>query len=105
MIYECETQIKSADLDQLFYFTHADLCYSLCRFVTEVKREDESDFQPSTIRSLVLLIQMYLHSHSLMWKLLDGDNFHELRFAVDNQMKGVDSGWWRYTYIIRYHNL
>ena len=33
------------------------------------------------------MIQMYLHENGLMWKLLEGENFVNLRNVLDNQMK------------------
>ena len=80
-------QIKRVNLDSLFTFSSGDLEYALCRFIREVKKVDGTDFPPNTVRELMIMIQMYLHENSVNWKLLDGDQFLNLRNAVDNTMK------------------
>ena len=64
-------QIRSADLKSLSSFTQADLCFSLSRFIHEVKRHDGGDYPPNTIREIIIMIQMYLQKNSIMWKLFD----------------------------------
>ena len=80
-------EIVSADLDVIGSFTKDDLCFSLSRFVREVKKIDGSDYPPNTIRELVLMIQMHLHENEVYWKLLDDPVFLCLCNVVDNTMK------------------
>ena len=74
----CPKQVINACLDNLFEFSESDLCYSLCRFVREVKKLDGNDYLPNTLREIVIMIQMYLHSNAVNWKLLDGNHFVSL---------------------------
>ena len=80
-------QIVQANLEMLYTFTQGDLCYSLSRFIREVKKLDGSDYPPNTVRDLVLMIQIYLHENSIYWKLLDNPEFVMLRNVLDNAMK------------------
>ena len=80
-------QIVNANLDQVGSFVKRDLCYSMSRFIREVKKIDGSEYPPNTVRDLVIMIQMYLHKKSLFWKLLDNFEFVMLRNVLDNTMK------------------
>ena len=80
-------QIIQCDLRKLNGFCKRDLCYALCRFMREVKKIDGTEHPPNTIRELVIMIQMYLHENQIYWKLLDQEEFLELRNVVDNTMK------------------
>ena len=80
-------QIIQANLEMMNGFTQSDLCYSMCRFVREVKKLDGSDYPPNTIRELVVMIQMFMHENGIFWKLLDNAAFLSLRNVVDNTMK------------------
>ena len=80
-------QIINANLDMVGTFAKADLCFSMCRFIREVKKIDGSDYPPNTVRDLVLMVQMHLHDNSLYWKLLDQPEFVNLCNVLDNTMK------------------
>ena len=80
-------EIIKSDLNMIGEFIKADLCFSLCRFVREVKKMDGTDYPPSTIREIVICLQMHLHENCEAWKLLDQDEFMPLRNVVDNTMK------------------
>ena len=81
------SQIKTSDLNKLLTFSQGDFEYSMSRFVREVKKVDDSDFPPATLREIVIMIQMYLHENSVNWKLLDDEVFPILRNVLDNTMK------------------
>ena len=80
-------QIINADLDRVGTFAKSDLCYSMSRFIREVKKLDGSEYPPNTVRDLVLMVQMYLHENSMFWKLLDQAEFMALHNVLDNTMK------------------
>ena len=80
-------EIIRCDLNSIGDFSKADLCFSMCRFIREVKKLDGSDYPPNTLRELVIMIQMFLHENNIMWKLLDNGSFSTLRNVVDNTMK------------------
>ena len=82
----CAPQILNANLDT-FVFSKYDLCYSMARFIREVRKLDGSEYPLNTVRDLVLMIQMHLHENNIFWKLLDNVEFVELRNVLDNTMK------------------
>ena len=71
-------EIKKADLNCLSAFDQSHLCYSLVRFIREVKKLDESEYPPNTLKEIVIMIQMYLHENGVYWKLLDHPEFVNL---------------------------
>ena len=83
----CPDEILKANLDLLYTFDKRDLCYSLSKFVTEIKRLDGKEYPPNTIREIVICIQMHLHEYMVLWKLLEHPEFVSLRNVVDNMMK------------------
>ena len=80
------SQIVNANLDLLGTLIESDLCYSLSRFVREVKKLNGSEYPANTVHELVM-IQMYLHENSVFWELLDQPQFLTLRNVVDNTMR------------------
>ena len=86
----CDEQIKLSDLDgDCSTLVKASLCFSLCRFITEVQKENGRDYPPNSLRGLLYMIQMHLQEHRIFWKLLDknDDVFVDLAFVLDNVMK------------------
>ena len=79
-------QIKKANLNCLSAFDQSHLCYSLARFIREVKKLDDSEYPPNTLKEIIIMIQMYLHENGVYWKLLDHPEFINLRNVVDNTM-------------------
>ncbi len=67
--------------------TKDNLSYGLCRFLTEVKKMDSSDFPSKTLYEILISIQMHLESEGLYWKLIDDSNFVNVKYTLDNLMK------------------
>ena len=80
-------KIVNANLEFVGGFAENDLCYSLSRFVRDVRKLNGSEFPPNTVQKLVIMIQMFLHETGLMGKLLDEVAFCTLWNAIDNTMK------------------
>ena len=60
----------------------------VCRFITEVKKLDGSDYPAKTLYDIVICLQFHLEkSGGLSWKLLNEDGFKEIHFTLDNLMK------------------
>lgn len=64
-----------------------ELNYTLSRFVMETRKIDGTEYPPRTMRSIVILIQMFLHQRNRPVKLLSDPNFKELQNTLDNVMK------------------
>ncbi len=83
----CPTEVKWSDLSNPG-LSQGNLQFSLCRFITEVKRLDGSEFPGRTLYNIVLLIQFYLEKSGLMWHLLSDDGgFVKVKCTLDNVMK------------------
>ena len=75
------------DLDNDATISPLSLNYTVCRFLTEVKKLDGSDFPPKTLKEIVLALQFYLEMRGYSYHLIDDDMFREIRFTLDNLMK------------------
>ena len=60
---------------------------ALCRFLTEVKKLDGSEFPARTMYDIVICLQFWLETKGLQWKLLNDQDFQQVRFTLDNVMK------------------
>ena len=50
------------DLDDVNSITVENLIFAMCRFITEVKNLDGSDFPPKTLYEIVVCVQFYLET-------------------------------------------
>ena len=75
------------DLDNMSTVSVESFIFAMCRFITEVKKLDGSEFPPKTLYDIVICVQFYLKTQGLMWKILSDDTFKDLRFTLDNVMK------------------
>ena len=80
-------RIWRPDLDKCQLLAKEDFEYSMCKFIAEVvKVKDGSDYPGCTLYQMCVVIQKYLFSNGLKWKLIEGD-FDRLRNVLDNIMK------------------
>ena len=75
------------DLDNIGSFSEEQLLRALCRFVTEVKKVDGSEFPPRTLYDIIICVQFWLESNGLNWRLVSGGQFENVKFTLDNCMK------------------
>ena len=80
-------EIRRCDLKFPQDFNENDLCYTLIRFIREVRKLDNTEFPPNTLREIIVMLQMDLQQKGVYWKLLDGEKFSDLWNVVDNTMK------------------
>ena len=80
-------EVQRCDLNRVGQFSEFDLCFVLARFICEIKRIDDSEYPPNTLREIIVMIQMHLNENGIFWKLLEHTNFQPLRNVVDNTMK------------------
>ena len=80
-------RIWRSDLDKCQLLVKEDFEYLMCKFIAEVvKVKDGSDYPGCTLYQMCVVIQKYLFSNGLKWKLIEGD-FDRLRNVLDNIMK------------------
>ena len=77
----------SCNLDDMATVNKHDLNEAMCRFITEVKKVDGSDYPSKTLYDIVFCIQFWLEMQGLAWKLLNDQAFQDLKFTLDNLMK------------------
>ena len=60
----------------------------MCKFIAEVmKVKDGSDYPGKTLYQICVSIQKHLKQAGVHWKLVQGDDFTDLRMTLDNLMK------------------
>ena len=88
-------QILETDLDLVEGLTKSNYEYFMYRFIAEVVKVDGQEYPGQTPYQMCVLIQKYLFSKGLKWKLIEGD-FEKLHNVLDNVMKvravkGIDT--------------
>ncbi len=70
------------------------LSYSLCQFITEIKKITGNEYPPKTIYEMIVCIQMHLESYRIFWKLLNNADkaFIQLCYTCNNLMKEKAAG-------------
>ena len=86
--FNYDVGIYYADLLDLKSLTKENLQHALCRFIPEVtKKKGDGLFPGKTLYQMVVAIQKYLWINKIKWKLVEGDDFEELKTVLDNVMK------------------
>ena len=83
--YELEN--IDCDLNVISTISKESLIQGLTRFITEVKKIDGSDFPARTLYDIVICLQFHLETLGYNYRLLNQDDFSEIRFTLDNVMK------------------
>ena len=77
----------SCDLDDKATITQESLIFGICRFITEVKKIDGSEFPGKTLYDIVVCVQFHLESLGFNWKIVNDTVFTDLKYTLDNVMK------------------
>ena len=77
----------SCDLDEIDTISKERLVFAMCRFISEVKKVDGSEFPGKTLYDIVVCVQFHLDTLGLSWKLLNNDIMKDIHFTLDNLMK------------------
>ena len=75
------------DIEDVAHIPQESLCKAVCKFLTEVKKIDGSDFPVHILYDIVICLQFHLECNGIMWKLISDGVFAELKFTLDNVMK------------------
>ena len=75
------------DLDDIATISKFSLVKGISRFITEVKKIDGSDLPTRTLYDIVICLQFHLETLGYNYRLLNQDDFSEIRFTLDNMMK------------------
>ena len=76
------------NLDHVDMLDREEFKYSMCRFIAEVrKKKGDGDFPGKILYQLCVAIQKHLRLHKIMWRIIDGPEFQNLKNILDNVMK------------------
>ena len=79
-----EMEYMHADLDAVSTLTVKNLSYAICRFITEIRKPDGSEFPGKTMYEIVICIQFYLETRGFAWKIVDDEKFRVVKYTLDN---------------------
>ena len=86
--FQYNAPIYFADITNLATLQKDNFNHSLCRFMPEVTRKcGEGSFPRATLYQMIVAIQRYLVINKLKWKLLDDEEFEDMRIVLDNVMQ------------------
>ena len=66
-------QYIACDLDDVTTITDESLVFAVCRFITEVKKLDGSDFPGKSLYDITICMQFHLDTLGFSWRLLNDD--------------------------------
>ena len=69
----------SCDLEDLVMINVPDFVFAVCHFITEVKQMNGDDFPAKTLYDLVICTQIHLETLGFTWKILNDDDFVDLK--------------------------
>ena len=55
------------DIEDISNLNKESLNKAICKFITEVKKVDGSDYPPCTMYDIVICLQFWLDSNGIMW--------------------------------------
>ena len=77
----------SCDLEDRATISAHSLTFALCRFITEVKKVDGSEFPGKTLYDIIVCVQFHVECMGFAFKLINDEGFHDLKYTLDNTMK------------------
>ena len=75
------------NMDDITSLTISNVVEGICRFLTEIKKLDRSEFSGIILYDLVICLQFHLETKGFSWKFLSENHFKDIRFTLDNLMK------------------
>ena len=80
-------QSINSNIEEFNHLKKDEFANNVCRFISEVKKVDGSDFPPRTLYDIVLCLQFWLESNGINWRLISDNEFTSVKYTVDNLMK------------------
>ena len=87
ILSQIDLKTYHCDLDDITGLSKEVLSKALCRFLTEVKKIDGTDFPGKTLYKIVICLQFWLETKGSSWRLISDNEFTELKYTLDNLMK------------------
>ena len=85
--YRHHLGLDQCDLDKKETVTRDSVIFAVCRFITEVKKVDGSDFPGKTLYELVICIQFHLETMGFLWQIINDEIFQDVKYTLDYMMK------------------
>ena len=86
--FQYDPAIYFADLLNLESLEKCNLNHALCWFIPEVtKKRGSGPYPGATLYQMIVAIQKYLVINKLKWKLIEGEEFDDMRTVLDNIMQ------------------
>ena len=85
--YEYDYGIYFADIMEPDKLEKMNLCHSLCYFIPKITKKSGEHFPGKTLYQLVVVIQKYLQTKKLKWRLIEDPEFADVKVVLDNVMK------------------
>ena len=76
-----------SDIEDVDSLSKELLCKDICKFITEVKKVDGTEFLSRTMYDIVICLQFWLESNGINWKLISEDEFSDVKWTLDNVLK------------------
>ncbi len=81
-----EHEIQNCNVDAIGV-AKSDLSYCLCTFLNEIKRVNGKEYSAKSLYRILIMMQFFFEKKGLMYKLIDGKEFQNVKFTLDNLMK------------------
>ena len=79
---------KARTIDgNILTMSKSELSYALCHFLLEVMNKKSDLYPHETLYSILMCLQMYLHSKGIYYKFMQDPNFANIQNTLDNRMK------------------
>ena len=86
--FQYDPAIYFADLLDIDNLEKSNLNHALCRFIPEVtKKRGTGPYPGATLYQMIVAIQKYLVLNKKKWKLIEGEEFDDMRIVLDNVMQ------------------
>ena len=86
-IVDFDVRIWEADIDRYETLDIEQFKFALCKFLAEIRKISGEEYPGRTLYHMVVSIQKFLNEKGVDWKLIDGNQFKEVRTVLDNLMK------------------
>ena len=89
--------IDIVDIHDFENLTKSRFIEAMCYFIPEVVKKNDELYPGPTLYQMCVAIQKFLNFNKIMWKIVEGPEFYEIKTVLDNVMKertlmGVGNG-------------
>ena len=82
-----DLDFELSDLNNLGNIDKQQFILSMCYFIPEVVKQNDELYPGPSLYQMCVVIQKYLHVNKILWKIIEGAEFLEIKIVLDNVMK------------------